>query len=149
MRTKTASAQSQAYGFSNAFEQLIPTARLVAACHYKKSGRGRPPQLSVSQLLRALVFHVMMGAGTLIEHLALLSGLELSGSAASERRQALPWEVFARILDLALRPLAQESQHRQAFYHGLRLVAIDGTQFSLVNTPQMLRTCTKAATRRL
>jgi hypothetical protein len=105
--------------------------------------------LSVSQLVRALVFHVMMGAGTLIEHLAMLSRIELSGSSASERRQTLPWEVFARILDLALSPLAQESQHRQAFYQGLRLVAIDGTQFSLVNTPQILKTCTKAAARRL
>jgi hypothetical protein len=91
----------------------------------------------------------MMGAGTLIEHLAVLSGIELSGSSMSERRQVLPWEVFARILDWALRPLAQESAHPQAFYRGLRLVAIDGTQFSMVNTPQILRVCTKAAARRL
>ena len=149
MRTKPASAQSQAYGFSQAVEQLIPAARLDEASRYKDSARGRPPKLSVSQLVRALVFHVMMGAGTLIEHLAMLSRIELSGSSASERRQTLPWEVFARILDLALSPLAQESQHRQAFYQGLRLVAIDGTQFSLVNTPQILKTCTKAAARRL
>ena len=91
----------------------------------------------------------MSGAGTLVEHLAMLSGLEMSGSSASERRQALPWAVFVKILDLALSPLAQAGKHRQAFYHGLRLVAIEGTQFSLVNTPQILKSCTKAATRRL
>jgi len=73
----------------------------------------------------------------------------MSGSSASERRQALPCEVFAKILDVALSPLAQAGRHPQAFYRGLRLVAIDGTQFSLVNTPQILRSCTKAASRRL
>jgi hypothetical protein len=149
MRTKRASRQSQTFGFASAIDQLIPAAKLAEASRYKDSRRGRPPKLSVSQLVRALVFHVMSGAGTLVEHLAMLSGLEMSGSSASERRQALPWEVFVKILDLALSPLAQVSKHRQAFYHGLRLVAIDGTQFSLVNTPQILRVCTKAASRRL
>ncbi len=149
MRTKRASERRQAYGFADAFEQLIPSAKLDEASRYKNSARGRPPKLSVSQLVRALVFHVMSGAGTLVEHLTMLSGLELSGSSASERRQALPWAVFDQILDLALSPLAQPGKHPQAFYHGLRLVAIDGTQFSLVNTPQILKSCTKAATRRL
>jgi hypothetical protein len=149
MRTKHASERRQAYGFANAFEQLIPSAKLDEASRYKDSARGRPPELSVSQLVRTLVFHVMSGAGTLVEHLAMLSGLEMSGSSASERRQALPWAVFVKILDLALSPLAQAGKHRQAFYHGLRLVAIEGTQFSLVNTPQILKSCTKAATRRL
>jgi hypothetical protein len=91
----------------------------------------------------------MSGAGNLVEHLAILTGLEMSGSSLSERRQALPWEVFEQVLQLALRPLAKSRQHPQAFYQGLRLVAIDGTQFSLVNTPQILRACTKAASRRL
>jgi len=85
----------------------------------------------------------------LVEHLAMLTGLEMSGSSASERRQALPWEVFVKVLEVALAPMAKPGQHREAFYQGLRLVAIDGTQFSLVNTPQILRVCTKAASRRL
>jgi hypothetical protein len=149
MRTERASEQRQTYGFASAFDQLIPPARLDEASRYKDSARGRPPKLSVSQLVRALVFHVMSGAGTLVEHLAMLCGLEMSGSSASERRQALPWAVFVKILDLALSPLAQAGKHPQAFYHVLRLVAINGTQFSLVNTPQILKTCTQAATRRL
>lgn len=149
MRTKPAFDPTHAYGFCEAFEQLISTARLKAASTYKSTKRGRPPKISVGQLVQALVFHVMMGAGNLIEHLTLLSGIKLSGSSASERRQALPWEVFARILEVALSPLATLSQHPEAFYHGLRLVAIDGTQFSLVNSPQILQVCTKAAARRL
>ena len=149
MRTKRASDQGQVHGFCGVFEQLLPEAKLAQASRYKRTARGRPPKLTVSQLVRALVFHVMNGAGTLVEHLALLTGLEMSGSSASERRQALPWEIFVKVLEVALAPMAKPSQHRQAFYRGLRLVAIDGTQFSLVNTPQILRVCTKAASRRL
>jgi len=149
MRTKSASVPRQTAGFSKAFDGLISCAKLEAATQYKKSPRGRPPRISVKDLVGALVFHMMYGAGTLVEHLALLTGLRMSGSSVSERRQSLPWEVFVRILDEALWPLAQQSKHAEAFYRGLRLVAIDGTQFSLVNTPQILKRCTKAATRRL
>ncbi len=149
MRTKRASDQSQVNGFAGAFEQLLPSTKLKQASRYKHTARGRPPKVSVSQLVRALVFHVMMGAGTLVEHLAMLSGVALSGSSASERRQALPWEVFAKVLEVALSPVAEVRRHGEAFYRGLRLVAIDGTQFSLANTPQILRVCTKAASRRL
>jgi len=149
MRSKTASAQSQGHGFSGAFEQLLPQKKLDKVSRYKRTARGRPPRLSVSQLVYALVFHMMSGAGSLVEHLAMLTGLEMSGSSVSERRQALPWEVFVKILEVALSPLADARRHGEAFYRGLRLVAIDGTQFSLVNTPQILRVCTKAASRRL
>jgi hypothetical protein len=149
MRTKSAADHSQTNGFSGAFDELIPADQLAQASQYQKSPRGRPPKLSVSQLVKGMVFHVANQAGSLVEHLAMLTGLKVSGSSASERRQALPWEVFGRILNLALLPLAQECKHPRAFYRGLRLVAIDGTQFSLLNTPQILKSCTKAAARRL
>jgi len=119
-----------------------------AVC-YDKSPRGRPPILTVATLIKALVFHMILGAGSLAEHLGLLSGGKMSGSSISERRQALPWEVFDRILEWALKPVAQEDKHPQAFYRGLRLVAIDGSQFSLQNTAQILKQCSKAAARRL
>jgi hypothetical protein len=48
----------------------------------------------------------------------------------------------------ALRPRASPRQHREAFWRGWRLVALDGTQFSLINTPQITATRTKAQTRR-
>jgi hypothetical protein len=41
-----------------------------------------------------------------------------------------------------------QGQHLEAFWRGWRLVALDGTQFSLINTPQILATCAKARTRR-
>jgi hypothetical protein len=47
-----------------------------------------------------------------------------------------------------LRPRATPRQHREAFWRGWRLVGLDGTQFSLINTPQITATVTKARTRR-
>ena len=47
------------------------------------------------------------------------------------------------MLRLGLRPLAEAAAQPDAFWRGGRLVALDGTQFSLTNTPQV-----KAATRR-
>jgi hypothetical protein len=47
-----------------------------------------------------------------------------------------------------LRPRATPRQHREAFWRGWRLVALDGTQFSLINTPQITATIAKARTRR-
>jgi hypothetical protein len=149
MQTQSASSQQQVPGFLGAFDQLICPSQLDKAVSYNKSPRGRPAILAVTTLVKALVFHMILGAGTLAEHLALMSNLQMSGSSISERRQALPWEVFARLLDRALSPLAQQARHSQAFYRGLLLVAIDGTQFSLSNTPQILKQCTKAAARRL
>jgi hypothetical protein len=78
-----------------------------------------------------------------------LFGIEISDAALTQRRARLPWEVFTRLLALALRPLAQPRQHTAAFYHGLRLVGIDGTQWSVRNTPRILGSLRKAAARRL
>jgi hypothetical protein len=47
----------------------------------------------------------------------------------------------------ALRPKADEEKHPHAFYKGWRLMAIDGTPFSVSNTPQILASLSKAASR--
>lgn len=49
---------------------------------------------------------------------------------------------------LGLRPLAQATKQAEAFWRGWRLVALDGTQFSLTNTPQIKATARKARSRR-
>ena len=109
--------------------------------------RGRKPRVPVSQLLPALTFHVMNGAGTLSEHFAQLFGADLADSSWSDRRVRLPWEIFAEVMHRALRPLASR-RHPEAFWRGWRLLAVDGAQFSLTNTPQVLAVAPKARTRR-
>jgi len=102
----------------------------------------------VTQLLPALTFHVMQDAGTLADHLFQLFREPLADSSWSDRRLRLPWEIFAELMRRALRPRATARQHREAFWRGWRLVALDGTQFSLINTPQITATLEKARTRR-
>jgi hypothetical protein len=72
----------------------------------------------------------------------------LADSSWSDRRLRLPWEIFAELMRRALRPRATPRQHREAFWRGWRLVGLDGTQFSLINTPQVTATVKKARTRR-
>ena len=110
--------------------------------------RGRPPRVPVSQLLPALTFHVMQDTGTLADHLFQLFREPLANSSWSDRRLRLPWEIFADLMRRALRPRANPRRHGEAFWRGWRLIALDGTQFSLTNTPQIAATTTKAKTRR-
>ena len=89
----------------------------------------------------------MQGPGTLAEHAAHLFDDALVDSSWADRRARLPWEIFADLLRRMLRPRATRRQ-REAFWRDWRLVALDGTQFSLTNTPQIAATTTKARTRR-
>jgi hypothetical protein len=101
----------------------------------------------LNDLLPALTFHVMQGAGTLAEHFADLFDASLADSSWSDRRARLPWNIFAELMRRVLRPKATQRQ-RDAFWRGWRLIALDGTQFSLTNTPQITTTFVKAQTRR-
>jgi hypothetical protein len=102
----------------------------------------------VTQLLPTLTYHVMQEAGTLADHLFQLFRVPLADSSWSDRRLRLPWEIFADLMRRALRPRATARQHPEAFWRGWRLLALDATQFSLINTPQVTATLVKAATRR-
>jgi len=105
-------------------------------------------RVPVNQLLQALTFHVMQGAGTLSEHFSSCSRSPWPTAPGSDRRIRLPWEVFADLMRRALRPVATRRRHREAFWRGWRLTALDGTQYSVTNTPQITATTTKAHSRR-
>jgi hypothetical protein len=110
--------------------------------------RGRKPRVPVDQLVSALTFHVMQGAGTLAEHFFELFQEPLANSSWSDRRIRLPWEIFADLMRRALRPVATRRKQPEAFWRSWRLIALDGTQYSVTNTPQVTATTTKAASRR-
>ena len=99
--------------------------------------RGCKPRVPLTQLLPAFIFHFMNGAGTLAQHFAPLFAAPLADSSWAERRARLPWEVFAELMRRALRPRATQWRQPEAFWRGWRLVALDATQFSLTNTPQI------------
>jgi hypothetical protein len=111
--------------------------------------RRRKPLLRFDQLLLGLVYHVLMGVGTLQEHIEELTGRSLSGSALSQRRQRLSWAIFEEVMALGLQRRADPQRHPHAFYQGMRLVGLDGTRAALRNTPAILCGFTKAVSRRM
>jgi hypothetical protein len=132
------------FGFLAAFNELLGGWSIPAMGRR----RGRRPRVPLKPLLTALVFHVMQRTGTLGEHFALLFADSLCDSACSDRRQRLPWQVFEELMRCALRPLARGRRTGAGFWRRWRLVALDGTQFSLCNTPQNQGVRPKAKSRR-
>lgn len=147
-RIEATSSLDDTHGFFAALFALIAPERFLRLANYRTSKRGRPAELPLPDLLACLLFHFACGAGTAAEHMFQLLGWGLSDSAISERRSVLPWALWERWLRDALRCRAHRRHHPQAFYRTWRLVAFDGTQFSVTNTPQLLSQLTKASTRR-
>jgi Transposase DDE domain len=137
-------ASKEVFGFTAAFEQMLQGSSLPTV----GKRRGKPPRVSLKSLLSALVFHFMHSAGTLAEHFDMLFEDSLCDSACSDRRARLPWEVFAQLMQRALRPLAHKGRHPESFWRGWRLIAMDATQWSLTNTPQNNEQMDKAQSRR-
>jgi len=135
--------------FLSGFARLISPSRLRQILRRHGPAKRCPPRVKGPCVISALVFHLFRGSGTVCENLWLLHGKRLSASSMSERRQCLPWKVFQTIMEESLAPKAQQKKHPEAFYRGWRLVALDGTQFSVTNTPQILSSLSKAASRRL
>ena len=141
---KAHTSNKEVFGFTAAFEQLLQGTSLPSV----GKRRGKPPRVGLKSLLSALVFHFIHSAGTLAEHFAMLFEDSLCDSACSDRRARLPWEVFAQLMQRALRPLARKRRHRESFWRGWRLIAMDATQWSLTNTPQNNEQMDKAESRR-
>jgi hypothetical protein len=135
--------------FKAAFNHLVGSRTISTIVRWCGGALRRSPKLSTHELVMGLVFHCLQGCGTLVENIRMATGKRIAKSSVSERRQNLPWEVFVTIMKAALRPKADEEKHPHAFYKGWRLVAMDGTQFSVGNTPQILASLTKAASRRM
>lgn len=135
--------------FLPVMEHMIPRWQLtlISARH---APRARTPRkLSTEQLISGLVFHQLQPSGTLAAHCGTLHGIRVSDSALTQRREKLPVELFETLMDCALEPLAEPARQPESFYEGYRLVGIDGTQWSVSNTPAILEQLPKAASRRL
>ena len=136
-------APALAGGFLRAWDRFVGAARLPTV----PRRRGRKPRVPLNDVLAALTYHGVQGTGTLAEHFTQLFGTTLADGSWSDRRQRLPWEIFAELMRRVLRPRATAAQ-ADAFWRGWRLLALDGTQFSLTNTAQVRATRPKARSRR-
>lgn len=145
MRTKTIPTVST---FKSLFGEVVPLGAMRALLRCCGLRRRCPPVISAVELIQGLVFHVVAEAGTLAQHVKALTGKSITDGALSQRRALLPVELFERIMALALKPKAQPARHPGAFYQGLRLCGVDGSQFSVTNTPQIKKRMRKAKSRR-
>lgn len=134
--------------FKTLFRELMPCSFLGAVFRRCGLRRRRPPRISAAELICGLIFHGVAGRGTLARHVQELTGKSITDGALAQRRRLLPWEVFEAILTAALKPKADPRRHAQGFYHGLRLCGIDGSTFSIANTPQVKKQLRKARSRR-
>lgn len=135
-------------GFKGALRQMLPGRKLAAICARHAPLARTAPQLSAAQVVESLVYHQLQAAGPLGQHAAELHGVKLSESAHAQRRQGLPFALFEEVLTAALQPLAEATRQPECFFHGWRVVGIDGTEWSVTNTPAILAQLPKAATRR-
>ena len=144
MQTASLSNPPRCSDFKTAFQQLVSGASFSRLPPREGSTLGRPPKLKVRELVMGLVFHCWQASGTLAQNIRILLCKQMAESSLSERRQNLPWQVFTALMQAALRPKVTRQKHPQAFYNKWRLVAMDGTQFSVGNTPQVLGSLRKA-----
>jgi hypothetical protein len=100
------------------------------------------------QIMVGLIAHALPFAGRFSQCLRHFFGMTLSDSALSQRRAQLGADLFLLIMRETLRPLADAHLHPGCFSAGLRLLGIDGTRWSVGNTPQHLARIIKAKTRR-
>jgi hypothetical protein len=82
----------------------------------------------------ARVYHCLAPTGNFSTHVKRIADIDISASALSQRGKSIGWELIAEILHDVLKPLADPTNHPDAFYKGLRLLALDGTRFNLRNT---------------
>ena len=144
MRNKTIPVPT----FQALFRELIPCSFICALLLRCGVRRRRPPTITATELIQGLVFHVVAEAGTLAQHVKQLTGKDITDGALAQRRALLPAAVFEQLMSAALQPKAQPEKHPEAFYHGLRLCGVDGSLFSVTNTPQVKKQMRKAKSRR-
>jgi len=134
--------------FQTLFQDVVSDPALRRLVRSAGLRRRCPPIIRAEELIQGLVFHTVAEAGTLAQHVKALTGKRITDGALSQRRALLPMALFEQIMGAALKPKAQPDQHSAAFYHGLRLCGLDGSQFSVTNTPQVKRQMRKAKSRR-
>jgi len=127
---------------------LLGWDRTSLPTHDADTHQGPRRKLETWQLVVGLIAHCLPFSGRFSQCISQYFGVNLSDSALSQRRKRLDANLFNLILEESLHPLADPNLHPDCFLKSLRLVGIDGTTWSVSNTPQHLKRMAKAKTRR-
>lgn len=141
-------AKRKVGALSERIEQVIAPALDLVPGLVEQAHQGPRQKVQGAQIVIGLVALTMGLEGRLSQFMMRLFRMSISDAALSQRRARLGMAVFEQVAAHALRPLAQRTLHPGCFLHAWRLVGIDGTQWSLCNTPQNNRAVPKARTRR-
>jgi len=135
--------------FETVFQQVVSEGEINAMRQrFRRSPAGVPPQVPDHLLIMGMVFHALLPCGLLSSHVRQLTGRRIGDSSISQRREAMGVDLFHALLSGALGPIAEPTPHPHAFYKGLRLVGIDGTTWSVSNTPPIKSSARKTRSRR-
>jgi hypothetical protein len=77
----------------------------------------------------------VVNRNTAMTHLPHLSGERFTASAYCQARQRLPLEVIQRLVDSFIRGIERSTS--TSLWHGHRVVLIDGSGFSMPDTPEL------------
>jgi hypothetical protein len=94
----------------------------------------RERQLDPWTTLHLFILQVV-NQNTAMTHLPHLSGERFTASAYCQARQRLPLELVQRVVDSFSRGL--EASEPAALWHGHRLLLVDGSGFSMPDTPEL------------
>jgi len=137
MATQSTLTRSFFDNFPRAFSGLVGEGFCRDLFARQGPRRAGTPKLSGWQWLMARVYHAFAMTGSFATHALQVTGTRVSDSALSQRGRSIGWELLLEVLREVLRPLADPQCHPGAFYHGLRLLALDGTRMNLRNTKAM------------
>jgi hypothetical protein len=120
--------------------------RGLSALSSSRPRRGPKAGVGLPELLVSLVRQKLFRRGALDEHLFKFNAQSLQGSTISRRLRKVDSGRLDRISDQLLEPVGNPEANPDGYLGSYRLVGIDGTRFTLQNTPAILKEVPKAKT---
>lgn len=106
-------------------------------------------KISSIGMMMGRIYHLMQASGTAATHVSQINRRKISDSQVSRRCHTLGVQIFEWVMGEILGPRADPRREPEAFYRGLRLTGLDGSLFSMFNTPSVLKALSKAVSRRM
>ena len=136
--------------FRHRFWQYLSRSRLRAQLRKERKRKQRSDTgISDEGLIMGRVYHCMQSSGTAAFHVNQICRRKISESQVSRRCRVVGVKIFEWVMGEILGPRADPRREKEAFYRGKRLVGVDGTLFSMFNTPSVLKALSKAVSRRM
>jgi Transposase DDE domain len=134
------------YQYLRGFRQLFPepVLRRAVACRHQPTRDRQLPLYLLLGVLLTWFFKPQANLPFLLRWLLPARTPTPSAVALYRARARLGWAPLCWLRRHVLRPLACPDRDGYAFYHGRRVVALDGTTFTVADTPANARTFGRA-----